>query len=174
MTQIINLIGPPGAGKSTIAAGLFFNMKLASIEVELVTEYAKDMVWEERNNILMQQEYIFAKQHRRISRLIGKVDFIITDSPLYLSLIYTPPSFPDSFRQFIKDIAKSYDNKYFYINRIKRYNPNGRNHTEEESNQVGLNIRNFLIENKIEFEMVDGDRNAPFQIIDSLGFFDQK
>ncbi len=39
------MFGGPGTGKSTSAAGLFFKMKLAQMEVELVTEYAKDLVW---------------------------------------------------------------------------------------------------------------------------------
>ena len=39
--KIINLIGEPSAGKSTIAAELFAKMKKAGYNVELVTEYAK-------------------------------------------------------------------------------------------------------------------------------------
>ena len=67
--QIVNLFGGPGSGKSTTAAGLFYEVKKLKLNVELVTEYAKDAVWEKRHNLLDDQIYIFAKQQRRISRL---------------------------------------------------------------------------------------------------------
>ena len=67
--KVINLFGGPGVGKSTTASGLFYEMKKARLEVELVTEYAKDAVWEGRTSLLDDQIYIFAKQQRRISRL---------------------------------------------------------------------------------------------------------
>lgn len=55
MMKVINLFGGPGSGKSTLAAGLFERMKIQGLSVELVTEYAKDMVWERRGNILDDQ-----------------------------------------------------------------------------------------------------------------------
>lgn len=45
-TTVINLIGSPGTGKSTIAAELFARMKWLGFDVELVSEYAKELVWE--------------------------------------------------------------------------------------------------------------------------------
>ena len=42
----INLAGPPGAGKSTGAAYLFYKLKTMGINAELVTEFAKDKTWE--------------------------------------------------------------------------------------------------------------------------------
>lgn len=83
--KVINLLSGPGAGKSTTAAGLFYQMKLKGINVELITEYAKDMTWEERYNTLSNQLYIFAKQYSRQLRVKNKVDYIVTDSPLLLS-----------------------------------------------------------------------------------------
>ena len=44
----VNLFGGPGIGKSTTAAGVFNLLKLHGIETELITEFAKDLVWEER------------------------------------------------------------------------------------------------------------------------------
>ena len=48
-TTVINLIGSPGTGKSTIAAELFARMKWLGFDVELVSEYAKELVWEQRH-----------------------------------------------------------------------------------------------------------------------------
>jgi len=166
--KVINLIGQPGAGKSTTAAMLFAQMKLQGLEVELVTEYAKDVVWEERDNLFAQQDYIFAKQHRRIARLKGKVDYVITDSPLLLSILYTPLDFPKTFVPFVREVNSLYDNEYFFINRTKAYNPNGRNQTESESDDIGVAIESFLDEESIRFTKVNGDENASWTILKEI------
>ena len=77
---IINLFGAPGAGKSTGAAYVFSQLKAAGINAELVTEFAKDKVWEETKAVFESQAYIFGKQYLRISRLVGKVDVASTES----------------------------------------------------------------------------------------------
>ena len=41
---LANLFGAPGAGKSTGAAYVFSKLKMAGINAELVTEFAKDKV----------------------------------------------------------------------------------------------------------------------------------
>jgi pantothenate kinase len=41
-TTIINVYGGPGAGKSTSAAYLYYLLKVAGKNVELVREYVKD------------------------------------------------------------------------------------------------------------------------------------
>lgn len=87
--KVINVFGGPGAGKSTIAAGLFYKMKIEGHSVELVTEYAKDVTWEKRSNLFNDQLYLLAKQQRRINRLLDHpVDYVITDSPILLSAAY--------------------------------------------------------------------------------------
>ena len=43
-TIVINLIGSPGTGKSTLASELFSKMKWKGHDVELVSEYAKESV----------------------------------------------------------------------------------------------------------------------------------
>ena len=82
----INLTAQPGAGKSTLAAATFAKLKMLGINCELVTEFAKDKVWENNKMALSNQIYIFAKQYYRMDRCAGKVDVIITDSPLTLTL----------------------------------------------------------------------------------------
>ena len=46
-TLVINLIGGPCSGKSTIASGVFHEIKKMNINAELALEFAKDKVWEE-------------------------------------------------------------------------------------------------------------------------------
>ena len=114
MTKVINLFGGPGAGKSTTAAGLFYEMKVRDIKCELVTEYAKDMTYEKRTNILSDQLYILAKQNRKLIRLVGEVDYIITDSPLLIGLMYVPVNYYAQFSSLVHEIFGSYNNTNFF------------------------------------------------------------
>ena len=83
---VINLLGSPGSGKSTTAALLFGEMKKRGYSVDLVPEYAKELIWEGREATFEDEVYIFAKQNHRVFRLNGKVDFIVTDAPLLQKL----------------------------------------------------------------------------------------
>lgn len=144
MTKVINLFGGPGSGKSTTAAGLFYQMKIRSIKCELVTEYAKDMTYEKRSNILEDQLYILAKQNRKLSRLQEVVDYIITDSPLVLGLIYTLPKYYSTFEPLVHQVFKSYNNENFFINRSGEYQEYGRNQTEFEAKELDSAILTLL------------------------------
>ena len=55
---IVNLFGSPGTGKSTGAAYIFSKLKMAGINAELVTEFAKDKVWEETHAPFKNQLYM--------------------------------------------------------------------------------------------------------------------
>ena len=57
-TIIINLFAGPGAGKSTGAAFIFSKLKMLGIDAELVTEFAKDKVWEQNKEAFKCQFYI--------------------------------------------------------------------------------------------------------------------
>ena len=83
--KVINIFGAPGAGKSTTASGLFYEMKKHWIECEYIQEFAKELVWSDSTHLLSQQNYIFAEQERRLNRLNQKIDVAISDSPLILS-----------------------------------------------------------------------------------------
>ena len=144
MTKIINLLGPPCAGKSTVAFGLANLMKKDFLKVELVTEYAKDLIYSEQEKRLIDQDLIFAEQRHRVHRLVGKVDYVVTDSPLFLSAFYAPDSFPQSFRDFAMAMANRYDNVNIYLNRNHPYDPSGRVHSEEQSVELDPQLRMFL------------------------------
>lgn len=155
--KVINFWAGPGSGKSTTAAGLFYEMKKQGYEVELVTEYAKDMTWEERFNVLTDQLYVLAKQNRRIHRLNGKVEWVITDSPILMGMMYKPKNYYDTFNQFILDVWNSYDNISFLLNRDFDYNPNGRNQSYEEALEIDAKIHRFLDDNDIDYHLVTND-----------------
>ena len=139
--KIINIIGEPSAGKSTLALELTANLKRQGVNAELVTEFVKDLIWDNNLEALNSQEYIFAEQHKRIKRLVGKVDVIVTDSPLILSTIYIEDTDTcKSLIHFIEDTVNSYDNDYYYIKRNHSYQQVGRIHTEDEAKVIGTKL----------------------------------
>lgn len=135
--KVVNIFGGPGTGKSTTAAYLFHELKCDAWNVELVTEYAKDMVWEGRSNILSDQLYMAAKQNRRLGRLVNSgLNLAITDSPLILGALYAPEGYFPSFEPFLVEVFNSYDNYNVYLQRGTVYNPLGRNQTLEEAQAI--------------------------------------
>lgn len=157
-TVIINLIGSPGTGKSTMASYIFSKMKMMGLSVELVTEYSKDLVWEERTSTFDDELYIFGKQHHRIFRVNGKVDFIVTDAPLVQKLYYMPQDLPfkDTFQQLVIEANDQYENMNFFLTRKNfSYETTGRTHSEEQSIQIREDMLIIFKEKNIELIMVD-------------------
>jgi len=149
MTTYINLFGGPGVGKSTIAAGLFHFMKRNGYSVELVTEFAKDLVWEDRSSTLQIQPYVSMKQFRNLARLQDKVDYVITDSPIIKDSVYA--------RRFAPELPQSYHDLLFFLHdhlgdsinllltRTHSYETTGRLQTEDEAVELDKELR-FLLE----------------------------
>ena len=158
MTICCNLFGSPGSGKSTMAALVFSRLKMLNINCELVTEFAKDKVWENNNTALANQLYVFAKQYYRVDRCADKVDVIITDSPLALSPMYNKdPDIHEPLKQLALKIANKYNNLNYFIRRIKKYNPVGRLQTEAESDEIAVKLRDAMDANGIKYTAIDGD-----------------
>lgn len=155
---IISIYGQPGAGKSTISAYIFAKLKMLGVNCELVTEFAKDKVWEENNTALSNQIYIFAKQYYRIARCAGKVDVIITDSPLFLSPFYNKDDAIDKpLKELVYAINSKYQNLNYFVRRVKKYNPIGRQQTEKESDEYGVRIKGMLDKFGVKYKTIDGD-----------------
>lgn len=147
---VVNLFGAPGAGKSTGAAYIFSRLKMAGVNAELVTEFAKDKVWEESKAVFQNQAYIFGKQYFRISRVQDKVDVVITDSPILLSPFYAnDPTLGEEFDALVTKVAKSYDSMNIFVDRVKPYNPSGRFQTEEQSDALANDLMRYLARHDI-------------------------
>lgn len=155
MTQIINLFGGPGVGKSTIASGIFFYLKQHRVSCELVTEYAKTLTWENRQATLQCQPYVFGKQLYSLEVLIDQVDVIVTDSPICLSLFYQAFKYPASFSQSVIDIFNSFDNYNYYIRREDdQYDDIGRMPNPDAAKEIDIKILKFLDTNYIDYKIV--------------------
>lgn len=167
-TIVINLIGGSGSGKSTIASGIFYNLKKNNIDCEMALEFAKDKVWEESYRTLDDQIYVFGKQYHRLWKLLGKVDVIITDSPLILSAIYNKEQ-SDYFENFIIEQFKKFNNKVYFIERNpSQYQENGRMQNLEEAIEIDEKILDILKRNNISFMSIVNEKAVDFILSDIM------
>ena len=168
-TIIVNLFGAPGAGKSTGAAYIFSKIKMAGVNAELVTEFAKDKVWEESKEVFNNQIYIFGKQSFKISRVMNKVDVIITDSPIILSSFYnSDETIQEELDALVMKTFNSYNNMNYFIERVKPYQEKGRFQTEEESDQIADEVSTLLDEKEVDYEVIAGDTEGYDYIVKQI------
>ena len=156
MTKFVNLFGGPSVGKSTIAAALFVEMKRAGYKVELVTEVAKDYVWEDRQTTLAIQPYITIKQFRNLARLKGKVDYVITDAPILLGCVYADlyaSHLPASYKEFILDLHKQEldPSVNIVLHRVFEYDETGRYQDKSQAEEIDLAISEVLQSNGLRW-----------------------
>ena len=168
-TLIVNLFGAPGAGKSTGAAYIFSKIKMAGVNAELVTEFAKDKVWEESKEVFNNQIYIFGKQSFKISRVMNKVDVIITDSPIILSSFYNSDEMiQEELDALVMKTFNSYNNMNYFIERVKPYQEKGRFQTEAESDQIADEVSTLLDEKEVDYEVIAGDTEGYDYIVQQI------
>jgi hypothetical protein len=167
--KVINLWAGPGTGKSTTAAGLFNLMKLQQYSVELVTEYAKQLVWEKQHPTTFDNQLLLlAKQDQKQRILVNQVNYCISDSPILMCLTYMPKDYYPSFKELTKEIFNSYENYNFFLRRVKSYDPRGRNQTYEEALVKDQEIKQILLDYQIDFDEVDADEHAHHKILEII------
>jgi hypothetical protein len=119
----------------------------------MALEYAKDKVWENSLDVLDDQIYVFGKQLHRLNRLKGKVDVIITDSPILLSIIYNKEA-----SNYLDDLVieqfHKFNNLNYYVVRDESFNPKGRVQNHEESMEKDDEIKTLLNEHNISYTTV--------------------
>ena len=142
---VINLFGGPCTGKSATGARIFAALKEKHINVELVTEYAKDLTWEGRFDVLSEQQLVvFANQYARLRKVAKHVDVIITDSPLLMCIAYTPVGYYSSFIPLVTEAYNSFNNVQIELERVTEYQPHGRSQDEQQAKQLDTIISDIL------------------------------
>lgn len=168
---IVNLFSGPGAGKSTTASGLFYQLKIRGINCELVTEYAKHVTWRENFTTLKNQIYVFAKQHDKMFHLKDKVDVIITDSPIVLGLSYCDfTKVSPSLTNLIMDEFNRDEqiNLNYFMNRVNPYSTKGRSQSEREAKIKDREILDLLDKHNIPYKMIDANEKVIESILEDI------
>ena len=175
MSKIINLFGGPGIGKSSIAAGLTYKLKKQHITCDNPYEFPKLLAWDENHSAIRDQLFVLANQHRGIVKSYGKVDYIILDSPILLSLtyknVYKSNEYPailygDAFDKMVLDIYNQYDNINILLKRSQgKHNNNERYQNLEESIVLDNVIENSLIDNNLPYHVINVNGNTVKNIL---------
>ncbi len=177
MTTIINLYGGPGSGKSTSAAFIYYLLKSQGKNVELVREYVKDWAWDQRSMTAYDQIYFLGKQVRRESMLYGKVDYVITDSPVMMNLYYAQRYCSLVLSEGIRDATIAFyrqatedGHKHVHIllERNKPYMSEGRYQTEEEAKEIDVGLKRLLEELRVSFIQSSPDEDKLLLCIKQL------
>ena len=151
---VINFFGGPGVGKSAFATGVLSKLKFKEVNCEYVGEFAKDLTWEDRYVALGNQWHVTSTQLHRIHRLIDKVDFVITDSPIIIGCLYYKDDNPH-FEVGVLHEFNKYSNINYFINRTRPYRREGRLHSLEEAKEIDISMKNFLTLNNIKFKEIE-------------------
>jgi len=143
--MIINFLAGPGAGKSTLAAGLYYELKKRRVNCELVREYAKDLCWVGKlqgtnSNIITQGQF------NLVNKVFGKVPIIIHDTSLLLGSVYgqdieTCLELDSQFRPALN----------IFVKRGKDFEKAGRLQNRDESIKIDQRIIQMLERNNIDY-----------------------
>lgn len=166
-TIVISLFGGPCSGKSTMMAGIVAELKWNGIDCEMAPEYAKELVWDNALDTLKNQFYVAAQQYQRVKILNGKVDFIITDSPLLLSIVYDKEE-NLLLHSYLIDKYNSFTNVNYFIKRTGEYSPVGRVHSLQESEIIDDEIEKLLQEHNLEYKCIGSSREHAVQVTTEL------
>lgn len=111
----INLYAGPCTGKSTVAAWLFSELKIAGHNIQLIDEYVKRWAYEKRNIDGFDQLYIFSKHVFAEESYLRCGTLTITDCPLLQTAGYCVRN-QNKFAQQLIDLALQFEEKYPSIN----------------------------------------------------------
>lgn len=182
----IAIIGSPGSGKTTLSAGLFYNLKCLGEHVEMVPELIKYKVYKDINfevegfdilNTLEQKEFeeLFETDSAK-----KQIDYVICEAPLCNGYFYS--SFYDKQLEFpiLKKIAESKINTYdimLFVERIpeNEYVTFGRKESFEQARILEEHIQNKLLELKYTHKIIRVNQKTPIkEILEKIGIDSQK
>jgi hypothetical protein len=145
--------------------------------VELITEFAKDCVYEKQFDLLNNDQlFVLAHQNRRLQRIEESnetVDYIISDSPLLLSGIYANEHNYSrnfiSFQNLVLDLFSSYNNINLFLNRasLTNYDSNGRLEDEYQAVLLDTKIKKILDFWKLDYTFIN-DREITKETIEKI------
>ena len=166
-TLFVNLFGGPCVGKSVLCASIFSELKRKGYECEMALEYVKDLVWEESFEKMKNQVYIFGKQQNRLFRLDGKVDVVVTDSPLLNSIVYYKGNNP-YFADTVMFEFKKLNTLNYYLMRSFEYIDNGRVQSLKQAKQVDRDYKELIDYNKIKYTQLEAGVSNVDRIVNDI------
>ena len=176
-TTILDMFGGPGCGKSTTAAYIYYRLKDANRNSELVREYVKDWAWQDRKITAFDQPYILGKQLHREAPLYGKVEFIVTDSPLLLSIYYAQRHSPARVARGVEETvlgfyeqvaALGHHHQHIMLKRSKPYCTAGRYQDEQGARDIDNHLMALMDHLDMPYIEIGTNRKELDDLVDTL------
>lgn len=171
----INFYGGPCVSKSTMAAEVFCELKKKNCNVELISEYAKELAYSQIKIKPYDQLKIFSEQVSREYRVLNSDPSVVTisDSPVPMSIVYARKYFFKSWKHLVsiaRDFEMEFPSLNFFLEREDcPYSQIGRYENLEEAKQMDYEIEQFLREHNISFIRVKyNDKDTVLQKINFL------
>lgn len=170
----IAIAGSPGSGKSTLARQLVNQLDTQDSNAQLITEFARDHInkscSEQKGKFkltLADQFLIFNNQIEREDIIPNEVEFMVTDSPCFLPIIFAcnicdKSSYQE--RTIFFNIYNSFFKRPFYdliifLERESLLKKDGtRFESAQEADRIGQQIKSFLNLHNINYHEVRGSR----------------
>lgn len=173
---VINGYGGPGAGKSTACLEITAALKKEGYNAEYVQEYAKELVYEKDMEMLdgspEHQYEILKEQTRSMDRLYDQVDFIVSDSPVMLNIIYNKQLTPE-YESLVNELQGEYINYSFFMERdASNFEEEGRIHNLTESIEKDNEIKDMLQKNEIKYKTYNHE-NVNEIVNDAIDFYEK-
>lgn len=112
---------------------------------------------------------MFGKQHYKLARVVGKVDVIITDSPIILSAIYNESEvLGEEFNTVVLNVSNSYNNLNVLLKRDHPYEDNGRNETEYQAQKIRKKLINKLNEYNVQYSWCTSSKDMYDTIVEII------
>ncbi len=179
-TTVINVFGGPGIGKSTTAALIFQCLKEKGKSVEMSPEFIKKWVWNGIQPKFLDYHYIFANQSKSEYDLFGKVEYIVTDSPVLLSVYYAHPEkmvgdsvskMYEAYKRMCEEEKVSTINimlKRLDSSQTNAFDEDGRFHNEEQSKQIDKDLIELLNDQNVQYDIISPSKKIVENYVDQF------
>lgn len=164
---LIEFMGGPGSGKTSLAMGLSSKLKLdTTLRVKYLPEVASDYINRGFNNIFGYPNFVtqtiimgsFLEQLYGLSAL--QTEVIITDCGINQSLEFTEDL---STKNYMKEVQRKIENSFIYrgiiVERVKKFLTFGRYHSEHESDSITANLKR-----QADFPVVHGTEQSIIEL----------
>ena len=175
-TFVVNFISGPSAGKTTLSALVFAQLKIRGYVAEYVQEFAKQLVWTKDYETLNNQHYVSQRQFKLLAQMEGLVDFVVTDGPLVHGLYYNlhnkdNTSNIDKTQELILTSHNHFRNINIFLKRGSfPYELQGRLQTEEEAKEIDIILKHIIKSHGIPYVSfpADADPQNIERIVDHI------
>lgn len=176
-THVVNLIGGPGVGKTTMAHLLVYLASAAGLRTAFVPEYVKSWALEGRPFRPYDELYFLGKQARYESIHYGRDELIVTDKPLLMDVMYArkfSPQLAPAIEQSVTSLMKMAEEEHgvrhanVILKRIHPYQPHGRYQDEAGAREMDVDMREILREMGMDSIVAEPTEAAFRQLFDRI------